>query len=210
MFAAVESTYSELVGMGFTPYFPAVSRTSAAGLDHARRFLFATDSVPIAADGAVEFVSSPSREKEMTVIAAKIKNLLLTGAYRPEQVAVVVRDTGIYKDFRNICGEFGIPVSLPREEQLKDQPLVRMLTNVCAARMTNGARHAVINLMNSPALTLTTWSSGLSTMLFGHGMIGLACSSGGLAVRKIPPAGPVLTGCVIWWAGCRNRAPAAG
>jgi len=150
MFAAVESTYSELVGMGFTPYFPAVSRTSAAGLDHARRFLFATDSVPIAADGAVEFVSSPSREKEMTVIAAKIKNLLLTGAYRPEQVAVVVRDTGIYKDFRNICGEFGIPVSLPREEQLKDQPLVRMLTNVCAARMTNGARHAVINLMKSP------------------------------------------------------------
>lgn len=150
VYAAVDPTYTALVGMGFTPVFVAARRQAAPGLAHIRRSLFAAKPEIRAAAPGVAVVSSPTRAKEMAVAAARIKKLLLSGTYRPAEIAVVVRDTGAWADFRDICGEFGLPVSLAREERLADQPPARLLVNALAARTDGGARPTVLNLIKSP------------------------------------------------------------
>ncbi len=150
VFAAVEQTYTDLVGMGFRPVFVAGRRQTAASLDHIRRTLFASRPEPLAAAPGVAVVSSPTRAKEMAVAAAAIKKLLLAGACRPDEVAVVVRDPGLWGGFREVCGEFGLPVSLAREERLADQPPARLLINILSARVDGGSRPTVLNLIKSP------------------------------------------------------------
>ncbi len=150
VFAAVEPTYSELVGMGFAPVFVPAGRQTAPSLAHVRRSLFAARPA-LAADAAgVAVVVSPTRAKEMAVAAARIKKLLLAGACRPAEIAVVVRDPGAWDEFRRVCGGFGLPVSLTREERLADQPPARLLADILAARADGGTRHAVLNLIKSP------------------------------------------------------------
>lgn len=150
VYAAAEQTYTDLVGMGFTPVFTTAKRQTAAGLAHIRRSLFAAKPEVLAAAPGVAVVSSPTRAKEMSVAAARIKKLLLSESCRPEEVAVVVRDTGAWTEFRDICGDFGLPVSLAREERLADQPPARLLVNALAARTDGGARPTVLNLIKSP------------------------------------------------------------
>jgi ATP-dependent helicase/nuclease subunit B len=149
VYAAAEQTYTDLVGMGFRPVFVAARQQTSAGLAHIRRSLFAAKPEAFAAAPGIAVVSSPTRAKEMTVAAARIKKLLLSGI-RPADVAVVVRDTGAWTEFRDICGEFGLPVSLAREERLADQPPARLLVNALAARTDGGARPTVLNLIKSP------------------------------------------------------------
>lgn len=150
VFAAVEPTYGALVGMGFTPVFPDERRQTAASLAHIRRTLFAPHA-PAAEDAAgVTAISCPSRAKEMTVAAAAIKKLLLSGTCRPEEIAVVVRDVGAWADFAAVCDSFGLPVSLAREQALADQAPARLLAAALAAQADGGSRHAVINLIKSP------------------------------------------------------------
>ncbi len=150
VFAAAEQTYTDLVGIGFKPVFVAARRQTSAALAHIRRRLFAAKPQALAAAPGVAVVSSPTRGKEMSVAAARIKKLLLSGACRPADIAVVVRDTGAWTEFRDICGEFGLPVSLACEERLADQPPTRLLINALAARTDGGARPTVLNLIKSP------------------------------------------------------------
>lgn len=150
VFAAVEGTFTDLVGMGFTPRFVSARRESAASLAHIRRNLFSTACRPSEDAAGVTVLSSPNRNKEMAVAAAKIKELLLTGETRPEEIAVVMRDPARYPDFRLVCAEFGVPVALPLEEELAGQPLVRLLECAVTARLELGSRQSVLNLVKSP------------------------------------------------------------
>jgi ATP-dependent helicase/nuclease subunit B len=150
VFAAAEQTYTDLVGMGFAPVFVAVKRRTAASLAHICRNLFAAR--PGTEDTAPEVaaVSCPTRAKEMAVTAARVKRLLLDGTCRPGEVAVVARDPGEWAEFREVCGGFGLPVSLAAAEGLADQPPARLLANIVAARADGGTRPAVLNLIKSP------------------------------------------------------------
>lgn len=150
VFAAVEPTYADLVGMGFRPVFTAAKRTTAPSLAHVRRSLFAARPTAAPDAAGIAAVSSPTRAKEMAVAAARIKRLLLAGACPPAEVAVVVRDPGAWGEFRAVWGEFGLPVSLIRKEGLAEQPPARLLADILAARADGGMRHAVLNLMKSP------------------------------------------------------------
>ncbi len=150
VYAAAEQTYTDLVGMGFTPVFVAARRQTSAGLAHIRRSLLAAKPEIHAVAPGIAVVSSPTRAKEMAVAAARIKKLLLSGTCRPVEIAVVVRDTGAWADFRDICGEFGLPVSLAREARLADQPPARLLINALAAKTDGGSRPTVLNLIKSP------------------------------------------------------------
>ncbi len=150
VFAAVEPTYTELVGMGFSPVFVAGRRTTTSALAHIRRALFSPKPEIMAAAPGIAVCSSPTRAKEMAVAAARIKKLLLSGVCRPDEIAVVVRDSGLWGGFRDICGQFGLPVSLAREERLVDQPPARLLVNILNARVDGGSRPTVLNLIKSP------------------------------------------------------------
>ncbi|HMM21895.1 MAG TPA: PD-(D/E)XK nuclease family protein [Selenomonadales bacterium] len=152
VFAAAEPTYTELVGMGFAPEFKAPAGSAPEDLRHLRRNLFAAQPESCAAADSIRLVGCPSRESEMETAAAQIKELLLGGSCRPEEVAVVVRDTGLYGSFREVGARFGIPVSLPREERLTDQPVVRVLLKAALARLEGGSRSAVVNLVKSPLI----------------------------------------------------------
>jgi len=150
VFAAVEGTYGALVGMGFTPSFVPARRQTSAPLTHLRQNLFRIDGQPADDAAGVSVISSPSRGKELAIVAAKVKELLLSGSLRPERIAVVGRDTAMYDDFRQTCGEFGIPVALPWEEELAEAPLVRLLEAAITAKLEQGSRQSVLNLMKSP------------------------------------------------------------
>ncbi|MDT8900526.1 PD-(D/E)XK nuclease family protein [Anaeroselena agilis] len=150
VFAAVEQTYTDLVGMGFAPVHVAARRRTAVEHAHIRRNLFAAKPATIDAAPGLAVVSSPTRTKEMAVTAARIKKLLLSGDCRPAEIAVVVRDTSAWADFQDICGDFGLPVSLAREERLVDQPPARLLVNALTAKTDGGARATVLNLIKSP------------------------------------------------------------
>ncbi|MDR3565491.1 MAG: PD-(D/E)XK nuclease family protein [Negativicutes bacterium] len=152
VFAAAETTYGDLVGMGFDPKFVAARRQTAASLASVRRRLFAMDGQPEESAGGLEMISTPNRGKEMAVAAGKIKALLVSGSYRPEEIAVVVRDVALYAGFRQTCAQFGVPVSLPWEEELADQALFRLMDHAMSARLDRGSRASVLNLLKSPLL----------------------------------------------------------
>lgn len=115
VFAAVEPTYSGLVGMGFTPVFTAPVRRSRPELEHIRRRLFSP--LPETVNGGgIEVLGCPGPAREMALVAGRIKKLLLDGVCRPEEIAVVSRDPAAYAAFREVAAEYGIPVELPREE----------------------------------------------------------------------------------------------
>lgn len=150
VFAAVEGTYGALVGMDFTPRFVPPRRRTSAALDHLRQNLFQAGCQTMQHADGVSAVSSPNRGKELAVVAARVKELLLDGSIKPEEIAVVGRDTAVYADFRLTCRDFGLPVALPWEESLAEQPLVRLLEAAITARLDQGSRESVLNLVKSP------------------------------------------------------------
>lgn len=150
VFGAVEVGYTDLVGMGFIPHFVPPGRRTAAGLSHIRQSLYQPQPDRVVAGGDVTVLTTPHRGKELSAVAAKIKARLLSGQYRPEEIAVVARDTKMYTDFLRVGEEFGFPVSLPVDEQLMHQPLARLVASAFEARRDNGSRHSVLNILKSP------------------------------------------------------------
>jgi ATP-dependent helicase/DNAse subunit B len=148
-FAAVEHTFTALVGMGFTPGFLQSSAPAKAGLVRVREHLFAPTVTTMETTG-VAIVKSPSQEKELLVAAGEIKAKLLAGKYEPSEVAVILRNTALYSDFAHICARFQIPVNLPSQEKLASQPLVQLLEYALRAKMEQGSRTSVLNLIKSP------------------------------------------------------------
>lgn len=150
IFAAVETTYADLLSMGFTAHFPSPARPQAGPLAHIRRRLFA-DRPPAAADApGLNLVSAPSRARELTLAAAAGKKLLLTGRYQPEEIAIVVRDPDLYGGLHDVAADYGLPLSLPRKIPLEASAVAGLLTGALAAKADGGSRQAVLGLIKSP------------------------------------------------------------
>jgi ATP-dependent helicase/DNAse subunit B len=150
LFAAVEPTYGALVGLGFEPTFMTSTRQTSKTMAHIRANLFAVKSDGLAEAPGFETVSAPQRAKEMSVVAAKIKALLLSDYCHPAEIAVAVRDIASYAAFCDVCTEFGVPVSLPEDLQLLDQPITKLVGASLVARADGGSRQAVLNIVKSP------------------------------------------------------------
>jgi ATP-dependent helicase/nuclease subunit B len=153
IFAAVEATYTDLVGMGFTPQFPPPIRPQTGTLANIRRQLFADRPAAAADAPGVSVVSAPGRAREMALAAAAVKKLLLAGRHQPEEIAIVVRDPGLYGGLQEIAADYGLPLSLPQRYKLADQAAAALLTGALAAKADGGSRQAVLSLLKSPLVT---------------------------------------------------------
>lgn len=130
-YKAVEATYTDLVGMGFNPIFKSTPENL---LDK-------------------KIISCPNRQKEMRVVASRVKELLLTGLYSVDDIALVARDTAAYQDIFAVFKEFGIPLDMPQQENLRNQPLVRLIVNLLTAKNDGGTKESVLNILKSPYIT---------------------------------------------------------
>jgi ATP-dependent helicase/DNAse subunit B len=150
VYQAVESTYMELVGMGFTPRFisPPVQATPA--LAHLRHELFRVDAAVAPASKGIAVSCCPNRSKEIAVVTAKAKGLLLTENYCPHDILLIVRDIDNYHLLTEKFTEAGIALSMPQKQYLSERPLARLLLNCLLARQTGGQRPIVRNLIKSP------------------------------------------------------------
>lgn len=99
---------------------------------HVSRFLFAnprTTPRAGAADG-IEVVAAAGPQGEVNWLAARVKELLLTGA-RPDEVVVAVRDLADYRDLlEERFAAAGIPFACDAETTLDQLPICRSLVQV--------------------------------------------------------------------------------
>jgi len=149
LYAVVQDTVDTLIGSGFAAeYHQAEDRDGV--LDYIRKHLFSEPIPAIAADDSIAVLNSPRQAKEISEITNQIKLVLQTGQYRPQDIAVVVRDTTGYGDLRAAFARVGVPVSMSWDEPVIGRPLVQFILNCFSAQMNDGERHTVKNLLKSP------------------------------------------------------------
>ena len=150
LYAAVEDTVNTLIGAGFTAHY--VKRQAQTPMfDHIRDCLYSSGQAALLrADEKVSAFSSPRRGKEIAEAANQIKMLLRSGKYRPQDIAVVVRDAKRYHELRPAFARVGVPVSMAWDETVIGRPLVQFILNCFTAQINGGERHTVKNLLKSP------------------------------------------------------------
>lgn len=100
------------------------------------------------------------QQAEIKGVLAEIKQELLGGA-RLKDYAVAVYDLGAYTGLRLVADEYGLPITLPRAEQLLVQPLTEFVLQLLAAVPDNRQGvEAYFNLL----------SSGLGKLLFNSNL----------------------------------------
>ncbi|MBP2644743.1 MAG: addB [Firmicutes bacterium] len=150
LFQAVEPTYASLVGSGFQVCFVPPKRDGAGDLRHIRENLFNDNFCKIAANGLVELVSTPHLQKEMAVVAGKIKKIVLDGQFSLEEIAVVVRDKDRYAGLIKVFADYKLPLNMPSSERVAQQPLFYMVAALMEAILAGGTRETVLNALKSP------------------------------------------------------------
>ena len=149
VFSAVEPIYQELVGIGFTPIFQKHEHSSKTALSHIRDQLFREQ--PTLSENAAEvlILRSPNRQKEASVVADKIKQLMLGGGKCPDEFAVIVRDTEQYPQLRTAFAERGVPLALAESLPVSALALSRLIFSWLEMVRTRGERTVSLSVMKS-------------------------------------------------------------
>ena len=150
VFSIVEPNYQALVGLGFAPVFSTAGRNSVPTLSQIQEQLFQEQPLPVNDTSALQVLLSPGKEKEATVVADKIKQLLLSDERRPDTVAVVVRDIALYPQLRTAFAERGIPLDLPETMAISALALPRLIFSWLDMVRERGSRASVLAVMKSP------------------------------------------------------------
>ncbi len=153
VFRAVEPVYQDLVGMGFTAEFHEVASTGMSALEHVRRNVF-EDAPHMCEDAAgIGLLFCPNRTKELAVVADHVKTVLLQKQYKPQEVAVVLRDPGAYTRLWDEFAERGIPVDLAQSMPLLQCALPRLIFAWLNMLQEQGSRISVTAVLKSPYIS---------------------------------------------------------
>lgn len=108
------------------------------------------------AEGTVEIWETVDRTEEMRAVLRHIKRLAAAGAGRLCDTAVVVRDLNAYSGFVSLCGEYGLPVNLPRSASLSANPLFVFMQLALSVAGNRGRREveAWLTLLRQPLLAV--------------------------------------------------------
>jgi ATP-dependent helicase/nuclease subunit B len=120
------------VTVHYGPQADGGSGEAPAGLARLARGLFSDPRRTVRTEQAqgIEIISAAGPGAEMTMVAARIKRLLLDGT-SPEEIVVAVRDLDECRDLvEDIFGEAGIPIICDVGEPLASLPLARALVGV--------------------------------------------------------------------------------
>ena len=125
VFRCVEPVYQALVGMNFAPEFHEGCADATPALKHLRQELFAAQPLQSEAAAGMKILLSPSRSKELSVTADRIKALLLQGTYSPQEVAVVVNAPESYSRLRSVFDDRRVPVDKAGDMPVMERALPR-------------------------------------------------------------------------------------
>ncbi|MFY9556194.1 MAG: PD-(D/E)XK nuclease family protein, partial [Blastocatellia bacterium] len=95
----------------------------------------------------ISLLECSNRQTEIRAIAKEIKRLVLLEAYRPSEIAVVVRERSIYDDtIARIFDEEGIPCAVGRRVALTEVPAVRAALKLFELLIERGREAAAIKV----------------------------------------------------------------
>lgn len=135
-----DRSYSQISQTTLEALEKTVQAQSAAGsaplrapaLEHISALLGAQGLHKIARDSSIVVREYKHQLAEIKGVLTEIKAELLAGA-KLEDYAVAVYDLNNYKGLRLIADAYGIPLTLPKKEQLLVQPLTEFLLQLLAA-----------------------------------------------------------------------------
>ncbi len=150
VFRSVEPVYQALVGMGFRPEFYSPRPLAATALQRLRRELFAERPALGGEAAGIGVLYSPNRAKELTVVADRIKELLIQREVEPREVVVVVQDPAAYPHLRAVFAERGIPVDTADAAPIQEKALPRLLFAWLRLIRERGNRDSLLAFVKSP------------------------------------------------------------
>lgn len=150
IFSAVEPVYQTLVGMNFIPRFCGGQPDVSSSLKHLRRQLFQDEPLVESDASGIHVLLCPNMAKQISVVADQIKTVLLSTEYRPEDVAIVVRNLEDYYPVRKIFDDRGIPVDSSHSVALTELALPRLVFAWLEMLRGRGSRACVMEVIKSP------------------------------------------------------------
>ena len=152
LYAATESVVQALLGLNFVmQQAPAVNRSSAS-IQHLQKHLFA-EAPPVKPDAPdLQILLSPTRAKEVAVVADRVKSVLLSGRLQPSDIALVVRDPAPYRQLRQCFEERGVPLDAPLTVAIGERASVRLAFHWLGLLCGRGERSEVMAVIKSPFL----------------------------------------------------------
>lgn len=152
LYAAVEPVVQALLGLNFILQDSVTVTTSADSLKHLQQHLFA-ESPPIRQSApGLKILFSPSRAKEISVIADQVKSAILSSKLHPKDIALVVRDPSLYRQIRQSFDERGIPLDAPQSVEIGERASVRLFFHWLEMLRGRGGRSEVMTAIKSPYL----------------------------------------------------------
>jgi ATP-dependent helicase/nuclease subunit B len=142
----------------------------------ALRGVFAADRpAPVPGDGSIRVVVAPSRYREVEAAVRDVRRRLEAGA-RPERMALLVRDLGLYGDLiEDVCRRFRVPVYFRKGKPLLANPLVKACVNLVRCVDERWPRNRLDALVDTDYLR--TGGPGLARTLRESGFVSEAARS---------------------------------
>ncbi|NTW02069.1 MAG: hypothetical protein HGA19_12410 [Oscillochloris sp.] len=117
-----------------------------------------TEEAPIEANGTLQVISAPDREREVRAALRHIRQLIDTHSVAPEQIAVIFRSAAPYAPLlREVATEYGLALALASGQPLAEAPSIVALLAMLTLPDTGYARRTLIESWrnlgpHSPAL----------------------------------------------------------
>jgi len=120
-----------------------------------RRQLSAPANVASAAREQIEIIAAASAQDEAVQIARRVKQLLLAGRTKPEEVLIAHASLASEAArVRDVFAEYGIPLTSPRGPLLGEAPVVKSLLALLKLVRDDWRRSDVLTVLSDPALAV--------------------------------------------------------
>jgi ATP-dependent helicase/DNAse subunit B len=150
IYAAVEPVVQSLAGMGFVQLQQPVEGGFAPALRHLQQQLYAENPVIMETAPELKILLSPTRAKEIALVADQVKSALLESALQPGDIALVVRDPGLYSQLGLIFAERGIPLDAPQSVAASERACFQLMFAWLNLLGGSGSRDEVMAVVKSP------------------------------------------------------------
>ncbi len=150
IYAAVEPVVQSLVGMGFVQQLQPAANEIGPALLRLQQQLYTENPVIMQTAPELKILLSPTRAKEIAVVADQVKSALLTANLQPRDIALVVSDPGSYSQLGLIFAERGIPLDAPQSVAATERACVQLVFAWLNLLGGSGSRDEVMAVIKSP------------------------------------------------------------
>ena len=150
IYAAVEPVVQSLLGMGFVQRQQLAAKEVTPALRHLQQQLYAENPAMMPTAPELKILLSPTRAKEIALVADQVKSALLESGLQPSEIALVVRDPGLYSQLGLIFAERGIPLDAPQSVAVSERACFQLVFAWLNLLGGSGSRDEVTAVVKSP------------------------------------------------------------